>query len=121
MKIAVSSEGAEITAGMDLRFGRARWFLIFDTETSNWETHDNSANADAPGGAGPMTVQGLVDLGVGVVITGRVGPKAHTALKAASISLYQAESITVKEAVQKLQEGELERIQSPESSKWAVG
>ncbi len=121
MKIAVSSEGTEITTSVNPRFGRSRWFLIFDTETGVWDTHDNTVNADAPGGAGPRTVQGLADLGVGVVITGMLGPKANTALKAASISAYQAESVTVDEAVQKLQSGDLERIQTAEGSKWAVG
>jgi predicted Fe-Mo cluster-binding NifX family protein len=121
MKIAVSSEGADVTAKVDPRFGRSRWFQVFDTETRTWKTHDNSENADAPGGAGPRTVQGLVDLDVGVVITGHLGPKAFAALKAASISAFQAESLSVGEALLKLQQGHLERIQTTDTPKWAVG
>ena len=121
MKIAVSSEGKEMTSGMDLRFGRARWFLVFDTETSQWEAHDNTVTADASHGAGPQTVKGLTDLGVETIITGSVGPKAHAALKAAKITAYQAGPMPVADAVQRLQEGDLNPIAGPDSAGWAVG
>jgi len=113
MKIAVSSEVGENTGRVELRFGRARWFLVFDTESKKWETYDNSAGADALQGAGPQTVRALNDLGVRAVVTGRVGPKASAALEAAKIAVYQADSTTVLDAVRLLEEGKLRTIDMP--------
>ena len=33
MKIAVTAQGSDIDAAVDLRFGRTRYFIVVDTET----------------------------------------------------------------------------------------
>jgi predicted Fe-Mo cluster-binding NifX family protein len=77
---------------IDDRFGRARGFFIIDEENGSTRFIDNTNNVDADHGAGPAAVQKLVEAGVGVLLTGRVGPKAADALKAAGIGVINVEA-----------------------------
>lgn len=52
MNVAISAQSNDIDSLVDPRFGRARWLIIADSETSEWLAHDNAANVDASGGAG---------------------------------------------------------------------
>ncbi len=116
MKIAISSKGRKNTSDVDPRFGRAKWFLVFNTKTPAWTVHDNSKNADQPQGSGPRTVKGLSDLGVDIVITGRVGPKAYSALRVGRFTLFEAASMTVHEALHHLVAGDLQRMPGAQRS-----
>ena len=70
--------------------------------------HDNAQNLNAPQGAGIQAAQAVYQLGAREVITGHVGPKAFTTLRAAGIAVYLAASGTVKEAVEQFQAGRLQ-------------
>jgi len=107
MKIAITAQGQEPNALLDPRFGRARFFRIVDTENGQQLAIDNSAGANAVQGAGTQAAQTLARHGVQVVITGHVGPKALTALQAANIKVYSAESGTVDQAVRDFLAGKL--------------
>ena len=37
MKIAVTSQGKELSSEIDLRFGRAKCLVVIDTETSDFQ------------------------------------------------------------------------------------
>ena len=110
MKIALTMEGPEADAALDLRFGRARCFRIMDSSTGKQTCVGNSAGVDAAQGAGTQAVQTLARLGVQVVITGHVGPKAWTALKAAGIRAYSAAQGTPAELVEDFTAGRLVEI-----------
>ncbi|MBN1109348.1 MAG: NifB/NifX family molybdenum-iron cluster-binding protein [Methanomassiliicoccales archaeon] len=75
MKIAVTSTGPGTDSMMDDRLGRCPYYIIMDTDTGNVESMVNQA-ARSSSGAGTRAVQSLVDKGVTVVITGRIGPHA---------------------------------------------
>jgi len=107
MIVAVSATGTEITAPIDPRFGRCRYFLFFDSETRKVEALSNSAG-QAGGGAGVQAAQQVAGKGAQVVLTGNVGPNAHQALSAAEISVYTGMSGTVKEAIDCYLSGKLE-------------
>jgi predicted Fe-Mo cluster-binding NifX family protein len=109
VKIAITSQGDNLNASVDPRFGRCAYFIIIDPETEKLEAVTNSA-ADATGGAGPQAAQTIADKEVGVVITGNVGPNAFHTLKAANIKVYQTTSGTVKEALAKYKSAELEEL-----------
>ncbi len=79
MKVAVTSAGQGPESMMDDRLGRCPYFVIFDTSTGNIESLQNTA-AEVSSGAGPKAMQLLVDRGVNVVITGRIGPHASAML-----------------------------------------
>lgn len=114
MKVAISAQGNDIDTLVDPRFGRARWFIIADTESGDWHAHDNAANADASGGAGVQAGSVVAAEGVGAVITGNVGPNAHKVLAAAGIAIHQAgNGVTVRDALDAYARGDLPAVQAP--------
>lgn len=109
MKIAITSQGDNLEASVDPRFGRCACFIVIDPETEEFEAVLNSS-ADAMGGAGPKAAQTIADKGAEAVVTGNVGPNAFQTLKAANIRVYQGASGTVKETLAKYKSGELEEL-----------
>ena len=110
MKIAVTAQGKEISSEIDLRFGRARWLIVADTETGDYEAHDNIVNLNAVQGAGIQTGQNLANLGANGVITGNVGPNAFKILKAANVKVFLSETQTVQDAVDSFKAGKLKEV-----------
>lgn len=108
MKVAISSQGSDLSSPLDARFGRAKNFIVVDTETDQLTVHDNTQNQNATQGAGIQAARALADLNVGAVITGHVGPKAYTALRAGNVDVYTGASGTVKDALDKLKAGQLQ-------------
>ena len=109
MKIAITSQGENLEASVDPRFGRCAYFVIIDPQTEEFEAVLNPA-VDAMGGAGPQAAQTISDKGAVAVITGNVGPNAFQTLKAANIRVYQGASGTVKETLAKYKSGELKEF-----------
>ena len=107
MKVAVSSEGKTLESKIDQRFARAPFFVFVDSETGEFEVHDNSGPMNAAHGAGPQASSLLADKGVEVLITGHIGPNAFRALNAAGIKVVTGASGTVAEALEKFKSGEL--------------
>ena len=107
MKIAVTAGSKDISGGMDPRFGRAKYFVVVDTETDEAVAHDNSQNLNASQGAGIQAAETVVRLGAGAVVTGNVGPKAFRALNAAGVKMFLAGEGTVAEAIRRFKAGEL--------------
>ena len=114
MKVAISAQSDTIEALVDPRFGRARWFIVADSESGAWEAHDNAANVDASGGAGVQAGSAVAAQGAEAVITGNVGPNAHKVLAAANIAIYQVgNGINVSDALAALKRGELTKAEAP--------
>ena len=108
MKVAVTSQGAAMDCPVDGRFGRAKYFIIFDTGTGETFALNNAPNLNAPQGAGVQAARNVIKAGVEAVVTGNVGPKAFAALRAAAIEVYVGASGAVGEAVEKFKAGGLE-------------
>ena len=108
MKVAVTSQGQDISSQIDPRFGRTKNFIVVDTDTGEFSVHDNTQNRDAAQGAGIQAGRTVVDLKVAAVITGNVGPKAFTTLRAGNVKVYPGASGTVNEAVEKFKAGQLQ-------------
>ena len=120
MKIAVTSQGQELSSMIDLRFGRAKWILVVDTETGGYEAHDNTVHLNLPQGAGIQTGRNMAQLGVEAVVTGNVGPNAFRTLNAAGIKVFLAAEQTVEQAVAAFQAGQLQEIgQASVEGHWA--
>lgn len=110
MKIAVSSQGDTLDANVNLQFGRCLFFLIVDTDTMEYDVVPNSGVSQAQG-AGTQAAQMVADAGAGTVVSGRVGPKAYSALEALEIKILLASpDLSVREAVEKAKEGKLEEM-----------
>lgn len=110
MKIAITSTGKDLESKIDPRFGRCQYFIVLDPETMEFTAHDNSGVMQR-GGAGPIAVKTLSDLGAEIVITGNVGPNAFDALNSAGIKAYIGASGTIKEALEQWKNGELDETE----------
>jgi predicted DNA-binding protein (UPF0251 family)/predicted Fe-Mo cluster-binding NifX family protein len=113
-KIAVSSEGPDLDGPVDPRFGRAAGFVIVDPDTMASEYVDNAASQGMAQGAGIQTAELMARHGVGVVLTGYVGPKAFQALSAVGIKIGQnLEDLSVRQAVDKYKTGQVPMAGGP--------
>ena len=110
MKIAITAQGKELSSKIDLRFGRAKFLLVVDTETDNFQVHDNELNLNAVQGAGIQTGQNIANLGAKAVITGNVGPNAFKTLNAAGVKIFLAEKQTVADAIETFKAGKLKEV-----------
>lgn len=108
MKIIVAASDADINAQVDPRFGRAKAFILYDTDTAEWAALDNSQNVNVAQGAGIQAATTVVNSGAEAILTGNCGPRAFATLSAASIKVYTGVTGTVAEAIEKLKSGELE-------------
>ncbi|MDX9800142.1 MAG: NifB/NifX family molybdenum-iron cluster-binding protein [Spirochaetia bacterium] len=99
MKIVLTASGEGLDADMDSRFGRAKNFIVFDTETEAVSALDNSVNLNAAQGAGIQAAGNVAKSGAEVLITGHCGPKAFYVLKQAGIRVYTSDAKTVKESL----------------------
>jgi len=107
--VAVTAMSDGPDARVDPRFGRAAWFVIYDTDTQAWSSVSNSGGASAAQGAGVQAAQAVARAGATVLLTGHCGPKAFRALDAAGVAVRTGASGTVREAVYAYLEGRLPR------------
>lgn len=112
MKVAVTAQGKDLTAPVDSRFGRAKFFVVVDPETGEFSASDNSQNLNAAQGAGIQAGRNVVDLGVDAVVTGNVGPKAFATLQAGEVKIFTGATGTVAEAVEQFKAGKLKEAAS---------
>jgi len=110
MKVAVTSQGKELSSEIDSRFGRTKWLLLVDTQSWVTGVYDNSVNLNLSQGAGIQTGQNVVNLGAEAVITGNIGPNAFKTLSAANVKVYLSEVKTVQDAVESFKAGELNEV-----------
>ena len=114
--IAVSSEGPDLDARVDPRFGRAAGFMIVDPQTMSFDYVDNGATQVMAQGAGIQAAEIVAGTGASVLLTGFVGPKAFQALSAAGIAIGQnLDQLTVREAIQRFQQGNVDLAEAPNS------
>ncbi len=112
MKVAITSTGAGLSSEVDPRFGRAAYFIIYDTDSGEFEAIDNSENAAGAGGVGVKSGQLMVDKGVEWVITGSVGPNAFQVLSSAGIKIAPGASGKVADAIEDFKAGKLSETSS---------
>ncbi len=109
MKIAVSSTADTSDSAVDLRFGRASGFIIYDLEKESFEFVNNEQNLNAMQGAGVQAAQIVVNQNVGALITGHCGPKAFKVLSAAGIKIFVGAEGSIKEVIEKYKNNELQQ------------
>lgn len=87
MKIAVPADDRTMEGNVSNSFGRAPYYLIYDTESRSAEFIENSA-ARAQGGAGIKAAQEVVDAKAQILVTPRLGENAAQVLEKAQIRSY---------------------------------
>lgn len=103
MKVLITSTENSINANFDLRFGRANWFCVLDTETKDVEFYENK-HKDAPSGAGTKAAEMVAELEVKKVISGDFGPKAKDVLNQLAIQMVilDEQGSTIEQIINKL-------------------
>ncbi|MBC7266733.1 MAG: NifB/NifX family molybdenum-iron cluster-binding protein [Anaerosomatales bacterium] len=110
MKVAISALGPDLDSKVDDKFGRAMWFIVYDTETQSFEAIDNAANRNAMQGAGFGAAETVSNAGATAVITGHLGPNAFRVLGSLGIEGYVGSGKTVREVIEAFTAGALARI-----------
>lgn len=114
MKVAISAERPGADSLLDSRFGRAGYFVIYDSKRGLFSCLENSKSLEAAQGAGIQTADNVLKAGVDAVITGHCGPKAFNVLQKAGVKVYLCKNTTVKEALNLLKEKRLEPSSEPD-------
>jgi predicted Fe-Mo cluster-binding NifX family protein len=108
MKIALTSNGADLDSPMSPIFGRCPMFIFIEDDTDEVEAVPNPA-IDAHGGAGIQAAQFVIEQGAKALITGRVGPNAMDVLKAADVPIYLYQGDTPRQAMEAFKAGKLQK------------
>jgi predicted Fe-Mo cluster-binding NifX family protein len=106
MKIAIPVDEKTLESNVCASFGRAPYFLIFDTETKESVFIDNSAAAST-GGAGIKAAQTIVDHKANALLTPRCGQNAADVIKSADIKIFKSTSNSVKDSIADFIDGKL--------------
>lgn len=106
IKMAISAVSDSLDSMMDLRFGRAAYFLFVDSETLEYQSFINP-HVEAHGGAGIQSAQFILEKGEQAVITGICGPNAYRVLAEAGILVIEAPIKSVREQVRDFKENRL--------------
>ena len=119
MKLAITVDGDTLDAMLDGRFGRAKHFMIYETDDGTFELLDNTQNLNAAQGAGIQSAQNVAAAGAEALITGHTGPKAFAVLQKAKIAVYSSDIRPVKEAIDAFKSGKLAKAESADvESHW---
>jgi len=113
MKIAVSAQGKELDSMVDPRFGRAMYFIIYETESETFEAINNEQNVMAAQGAGIQASQRVVAHKPDLIVSGNLGPNAFQALAAAGIKIALWSDGKVSEAIELAKKDQLEIVKNP--------
>ena len=105
--IAVSASKKNLDGPVGGVFGRARFFILADPETGEWEALDNLSNLFARQQIGVNTAQAIIERNIRTVMTGKCGAKAFEKLQAAGIEVFLNTRGTVRQALEKLIRGEI--------------
>ncbi len=106
MKIAIPVNDKSFEGGICQSFGRAPYFLIYDTESKENKFLENIA-AMSRGGAGVKAAQMIVDKEANALLTPRCGDNAADILKLADIKLYKTIGDSISDNIKAFSKGEL--------------
>lgn len=111
MKIAIPVVDNSENTTVSPSFGRAQYFLFYDTETEEKQFVENHVAQSSQGGAGVVAGQAIVDSGAQAVLTPRCGANAAGVIAAAGIKMYKTEGDSVQTAIAQFKAGKLMELQ----------
>ena len=109
MKIIIPVDEDNMETDICISFGRAPYFLVFDTENQKSRFIENTAAAST-GGAGIKAAQTIVDNKADVLLTPRCGENAAVVLKAADIRIFKTIKASAKENISAYIDDKLEPL-----------
>ena len=113
MRIAIPIQNRDPEMRVDERFGRAKYFALFDEDTGSFEYASNEQNLSLPQGAGIQTAKNVVETGAKVLIANNIGPKAFALLRQAGVEMYRCEhAVSAQEALELFKKGTLTKLEN---------
>ena len=112
VKVAVAAKGKTLNSHLDDRFGHCCFFVVVDSESMDFEWIGNPGleKGDA---AGVDASHVLIQKGVDAVVTRNIGHNALVTLRGAGIRIYLGVSGTVRNAIERVNQGELTVAERP--------
>lgn len=98
MIISMPVDDKKLESTICISYGRAPYFLIYDTETDQHLFLENTA-ANSQGGAGVKAAQILVDENVSILITPRCGENAAEVFNDAGVKIYKSNGKSIIENI----------------------
>lgn len=99
MRIAIPVDEKKLESSVCPSFGRAPYFLFYNTVTKEEYFLDNSAVA-SQGGAGVRAAQVIADQGVQALLTPRCGQNAQDVLNKAEVFIYKTTPGNARENIE---------------------
>ncbi len=109
MRIAIPADENELESNVCISFARTPYFIIYDTESDEYDAIDNSAIASS-GGAGVKAAQAIVDDEVDILITPRCGANAAEVMESGEIEIYKSIDGTVIENLELYMQDKLSKL-----------
>lgn len=106
MIIAMPVDDKTMETRVCTSFGRAPYFLLYNTESKTSDFIDNNAAA-SQGGAGIKAAQSIVDSKASALLTPRCGENAAQVIDAARIKIYKTINESIQSNIEAFNEGKL--------------
>ena len=112
MKIVFTTEGINWDSKMDPRFGRAKYYVVYDEETKELVSFDNSDVEGEAHGAGPKAARKIVEYKADILITGNgPGGNASKVLEKIGTQIYiGAGDMSIEESYKAYKNGSLNKF-----------
>ena len=108
MKVFIGTDTADLSSRIAKRFGHAKYYLIYNTESKDYQASLNKEHDEKH-----SILTEMISKGVEAFILGNIGPHAFSILNGDGIKVYLARKITAEEALNKLANDELELLTEP--------
>ncbi len=118
VRLIVSTQQGGLDDQVSQVFGRCQTYTIVDVENGDIKNVDVVQNqyANAMSGAGIQAAGFVANQGAEAVISGNYGPNVVSVLKQSGVKMISASGMSVREAVQKYLNGNLESVSQPTSA-----
>jgi len=107
MFILLGSDGNKLESMIAKRFGHANFYILFDTETNNFQAVENCNRHNHD------DLQIFLNKGIEAFIVGNIGPYSFEIINLPGIGIYLARTMQVQEAIEKFLKGELRQLSEP--------
>lgn len=108
MNYLIAASAPSLDAKISKRFGHAPFYLILDPVSLDFETIKGPRENDPS-----YDIRRFAGKGVDRVILGNIGPQAFNSLVGAGWSVYSCIGLSVREAVEKVRDGNVSALKAP--------
>ena len=112
MKLVFASNGTDLNADLDQRFGRCPNFVSYDSETEKVDCVSNTQNLNAAQGAGIQAASSVAELGADYIFCGHCGPKAFRVFQTAGIKVICGVKGKISDLIKEFEAGNLREADS---------